>query len=229
MRASRLPSPSGRTRMRSQRPASPLWRADPHLLLAAAAFARRLEQAIDRFRDAGIADEDALDRAHVAGDPWPRPAPDRRCWHRARGRSASVTRMPSLAPSTTALSSGLAASRLDVRSMPAASANSRNTPTMASTASSGEDVGLGLGPADEQQGRRRRPPARARSAARGRCCRRRGSPGSGRSGRGLVVEQLLLRHDRLGIGLRPALHLSALPARVRRKGFAQGASDALSR
>ena len=38
---------------------------DPHLLLGAAAFARRLEQAIDRLRHVGIADEHPLDRPHV--------------------------------------------------------------------------------------------------------------------------------------------------------------------
>ena len=37
---------------------------DPHLLLKAAAFLRRLAQAIDRFGDFGVADEHALDRAH---------------------------------------------------------------------------------------------------------------------------------------------------------------------
>ena len=62
-------------------------RADPHLLLAAAAFARRLQQAIDRFRNAGIADEDALDRTHVVRTRRPRPGGDRRHWHRARARS----------------------------------------------------------------------------------------------------------------------------------------------
>src|SRR5581483_5336750 len=38
---------------------------DPHLLLLPLAFARSLEQAEHRFRDIGIADEDALDRTHV--------------------------------------------------------------------------------------------------------------------------------------------------------------------
>ena len=42
-------------------------RADAHLLLQPPALARRLEQAIDRFRHAGIADEGALDRPHVLG------------------------------------------------------------------------------------------------------------------------------------------------------------------
>ena len=46
-------------------PCLALVRADAHLLLAAAAFARRFQQAIDRFRHAGIADEYALDRPHV--------------------------------------------------------------------------------------------------------------------------------------------------------------------
>ena len=41
--------------------------ADAHLLLQPAAFARRLEQAEDRLRHAGIADEHALDRPHVVG------------------------------------------------------------------------------------------------------------------------------------------------------------------
>jgi hypothetical protein len=40
---------------------------DPHLFLGAAAFARRLEQAIDRLRHVGIADEHPLDRPHVVG------------------------------------------------------------------------------------------------------------------------------------------------------------------
>ena len=40
-------------------------RADADLFLAAAAFARRLQQAIDRFRNAGVAHEDALDRTYV--------------------------------------------------------------------------------------------------------------------------------------------------------------------
>ena len=40
---------------------------DAHLLLGDAAFARRLEHAVHRFRHVRIADEDALDRAHVAG------------------------------------------------------------------------------------------------------------------------------------------------------------------
>jgi hypothetical protein len=40
-------------------------RADADLFLTAAAFARGLQQAIHRFRNAGVADEDALDRTHV--------------------------------------------------------------------------------------------------------------------------------------------------------------------
>ena len=40
-------------------------RAGAHLFLPAPALARGLEQAIDRFRNAGIADEHALDRTHV--------------------------------------------------------------------------------------------------------------------------------------------------------------------
>src|SRR5207302_596433 len=41
--------------------------AHAHLLLQATTFARCLEQAIDRLGDARIANEDPLDRAHVAG------------------------------------------------------------------------------------------------------------------------------------------------------------------
>ena len=41
--------------------------ADPHLLLQAAAFARRLQQPVDRLRDIRVADEHPLDRAHVVG------------------------------------------------------------------------------------------------------------------------------------------------------------------
>ncbi len=57
-------------------------RADPHLLLQAAAFARRLEQPIDRFRHPRIADEGTLDRPHVLGDRWRRSGRDRRHWRR---------------------------------------------------------------------------------------------------------------------------------------------------
>ena len=38
---------------------------DPHFLDQSPAFARRLEQAVDRFRYIGVADEDLLDRPHV--------------------------------------------------------------------------------------------------------------------------------------------------------------------
>ena len=41
--------------------------ADPHFLLQPPAFARRPQQAIDRLRDARIADEHPLDRPHLAG------------------------------------------------------------------------------------------------------------------------------------------------------------------
>jgi hypothetical protein len=40
-------------------------RADAHFFLTAAALARGLQQAIHRFRNAGVADEDALDRTYV--------------------------------------------------------------------------------------------------------------------------------------------------------------------
>ena len=40
---------------------------DAHLLLGAAAFPRRLEQAVNGFRNIGIADEDPFDRPHVIG------------------------------------------------------------------------------------------------------------------------------------------------------------------
>src|SRR5262249_34327434 len=44
-----------------------LVRADAHLLLPAPPLAGRPEQPIDRLRNPGIADEDPLDRPHVAG------------------------------------------------------------------------------------------------------------------------------------------------------------------
>jgi hypothetical protein len=46
-------------------PALALARGDAHLLLAAASFARRLEQAVDGFRNGGVAHEDALHRPRV--------------------------------------------------------------------------------------------------------------------------------------------------------------------
>ena len=48
-------------------PACPCRPATRTSSCSAAAFARRLEQAIDRFRHVGIADEHALDRPHVVG------------------------------------------------------------------------------------------------------------------------------------------------------------------
>ena len=65
MRASCLLSPSGRTRMRSQRAACARGAGNAHLLLQAAALARGLEQAVDRLGHVRIADEDPLDRPHV--------------------------------------------------------------------------------------------------------------------------------------------------------------------
>ena len=62
-----MPPPSGRTRSRSQRAGRPLTAGDAHLLLQALAFARRLEQPVDRLGHVGIADEHALDRPHVVG------------------------------------------------------------------------------------------------------------------------------------------------------------------
>ena len=63
--ASRLPWPSGRTRIRSQRPWRAVGAGDADLFLLPLAFARRLEQAKHRLRHIGIADEDPLHRAHV--------------------------------------------------------------------------------------------------------------------------------------------------------------------
>ncbi len=62
--ASRLLWPSGRTRIRSQRPWVPSVAGDADFLLLALAFARGLEQAKHRLRHIGIADEDPL---HGAG------------------------------------------------------------------------------------------------------------------------------------------------------------------
>ena len=45
---------------------------DPHFLLLPLAFARGLEQAEHGFRHIGVADEDALDRAHLLGGRSPR-------------------------------------------------------------------------------------------------------------------------------------------------------------
>ena len=49
----------------ARRPA--LHAGDAHLFLQALAFARRLEQPVDRFGRVGIADEHALHRPHVVG------------------------------------------------------------------------------------------------------------------------------------------------------------------
>ena len=77
-----LPSPSGRTRMRSQRPGSPLRPPTRTSSCRRRPSRAALQQPIDRFRHAGVADEHPLDRAHVVGAGRPRSAPDRRHWHR---------------------------------------------------------------------------------------------------------------------------------------------------
>jgi hypothetical protein len=58
MRASCLPAPNGRTRTGRGRNA--------HLLLQSPALTRSLDQPIDRFRHIRVANEHALDRAHIA-------------------------------------------------------------------------------------------------------------------------------------------------------------------
>ncbi len=148
-------SPSGRTRIRSQRPCAPSGAGDADLFLLALALARRLEQAEHRFRDVGIADEDALDRARIL-----------------RGRGAgqrqiggvgiddvaprrSVTARPSKAWSAMRPITGSSVVRSAKRTMPAAKANRLNRPTMASSASSAEDIGLGLGAAEASSTRPR--------------------------------------------------------------------------
>ena len=80
------PSPSGRTRMRSQRPWPPSLARDADFFLLALAFARRFQQAEHRLRHIGIADEDALDRANILRRSPRRSAPDRRHWNRRHGR-----------------------------------------------------------------------------------------------------------------------------------------------
>ena len=70
--ASRLLWPSGRTRIRSQRPWLPSVAGDADFFLLALAFARRLEQAKYRLRHIGIADEDPLHRARLLRGRSPR-------------------------------------------------------------------------------------------------------------------------------------------------------------
>ena len=60
---------------------------DPDFFLLPLAFARRLEQAEHGFRHIGIADEDALDRAHLLRRSPPPSASDRRRWNRPHGRA----------------------------------------------------------------------------------------------------------------------------------------------
>ena len=128
------PAAAERTDLETQPARRPALHAgDAHLLLQALAFACRLEQPIDRLRGVGIADEGALDRPHVVGirgideieiggigidhaavavgdDDAVEGAVDHRLDQRIGGRRGGS------------------------RKMPQASANSENTPMVASTA-----------------------------------------------------------------------------------------------
>ena len=145
-----MPSPSGRTRIRSQRAGLPLSAGDADLLLQPAAFARRLEQAIDRFRHVGIADEDALDRPHVV------------CVAGVDQREIGgigIDHPAALVGDQEAVD-GLVDHRLEhriagvlagMRRMPVASANSENTPTVARKREQRQDIRAGIAAADQQQ------------------------------------------------------------------------------
>ncbi len=138
----------------ARRPA--LHAGDAHFFLQARAFARRLEQAVDRLGSVGIADEHALDRPHVVGvgrvdeieiggigvDDAAGIVGDENAVEGARRSRALIN--------------GLAGSRPESRRMPLANANSANTPMVASTARKPEDVRLGIVAAEQDDGGRRR-------------------------------------------------------------------------
>ena len=169
--ASRLLSPSGRTRMRNQRPVSPRIDVDAHLLLQAAAFARRLEQPEDRLRDAGIADEHPLDRPHVVGvGGLDQPQIGGIGVDDAPGGIGDQDRVGPAVDQALDQRAGRIAAR-DAQH----AGREREQEEHADHRQDGqqeEDVGLGAGAADQHQRRRRRRPAPPRSGGRGRCCRR---------------------------------------------------------
>ncbi len=145
----------------ARRPA--LHAGDAHFLLQALAFARRLEQPVDRLGSVGIADEHALDRPHVVGvgrvdeiEIGGIGVDDAAV---AIGDDHAVEGIVDHA-----LISGLPAPRPSSRRMPPASANSENTPTVASTARKPRIYGSALlRPSSDDAGRsgdqHGRPPA----------------------------------------------------------------------
>ena len=169
-------------------------RADADLLLAAAALARRLQQAIDRFRNAGIADEDALDRTDVVRT---------RRLDQAEIGGIGIEHAPARVRDQDALV-GAIDHRLEqrARGLPAGRAQNaggkREQQKHADHRQHGEqreNIGLGLGTADEQEAaggtdqheRDEQHQADAASpAARARPIDRRA---------GIVLGRLLLRHD----------------------------------
>ena len=129
-------SPSGRTRMPQPARRRAVGAGDAHLFLQPLAFARRLEQPVDRLGHIGIADEDPLDRPHVL-----------------RARRAGQLEIGGVGVDDVAARigdheavEGVVDDRTRAadlrrrcrrsRRMPAASANSENTPTIARSASS---------------------------------------------------------------------------------------------
>ncbi len=156
---------------------------DAHLLLAAAAFARRLEQAIDRFRNPGIADEDPLDRRHVVrlggldqGEVGAIGIDDAAAGVGDQDAFAGIVDH-GLEQGARGLSAGNAQD-------PGGEREQQKDADHGEKREQRQDVRLGVGAADEQQGLRRHRPGSARSAAPVRCCRRHGRRGCGRSGHG---------------------------------------------
>ncbi len=175
--------------------------ADPHLLLAAAALARRLEQAIDRLRHPGIADEHALDRPHVVGVGR---------LDQAHVGGVGIEHAPARVGDHDAFV-GVVDHRLEQRARGLLARDAQDAGgerEQQEHADHGErreqreDIGLGMGAADEQQPRRRphererdeQHEANAAAAAPAR-------PGAVARQTGMVVDQVLLRHDRRGIAL----------------------------
>jgi hypothetical protein len=190
--------------------------ADPHLLLAAAAFARRLEQAIDRLRHAGIADEDPLDRAHVVGIGR---------LHQVEIGGIGIDHAPAGVGDHDALvgvvDHGLEqrAGGLPVRGAqdPRGKREQQEHPDHGQHGQQRQDVGLGIGAADEQQACRRAHEQQRNEQHETDAAAAADRPGPVDRRAGLAAGQLLLRHIGV-IWLRSAL--PSVPERkIRRKGL----------
>ena len=152
---------------------------DANLLLQAAALARRLEQAEDRLGDTGIAHEHALDRPDIVGaggldqiEIGDIGVDD------AAGGVGDQDRVAGAVHQT--LDQGTGGIPTRGAQHAGGEREQQEHPDHREHGQQRQDIGLGAWCGRSASARRRRPPARPRSAAQARCCRRAGRCGCGR-------------------------------------------------